>query len=79
LAIETQTPIKPMLFLDAIDRLHWKHILTLTPGRLRTVYLEEISPAGYRVEDVALLRQKVYDLMEAKLKQYQPSWIQTTT
>jgi 1-acyl-sn-glycerol-3-phosphate acyltransferase len=77
LAIETQTPIKPLLFLDAVDRLHWKNLMMMTPGKLRTVYLEEISPAGYRIEDVALLRQKVYDLMEAKIKEYQPSWIQS--
>ncbi len=75
LAIETQTPIKPLLFLDAVDRLHWKNLMMMTPGKLRTVYLEEVSPEGYRLEDVALLRQKVYDLMETKIKQYQPSWI----
>ena len=77
LAIETQTPIKPLLFLDAVDRLHWKNLLMLTPGKLRTVYLEEVSPEGYSLEEVALLRQKVYDLMEAKIRQYQPSWIQS--
>jgi 1-acyl-sn-glycerol-3-phosphate acyltransferase len=77
LAIETQTPIKPLLFLDAVDRLHWSHLLTLTPGKLRTVYLEEISPAGYGPDDVQLLKQKVYDLMENKIRQYQPSWIQS--
>lgn len=76
LAIETQTPIKPLLFLDAVDRLHWSHLLTLTPGKLRTVYLEEISPAGYGPDDVQLLKQKVYDLMERQLRHYKTSWIQ---
>ncbi len=76
LAIETQTPIKPMLFLDAVDRLHWSHFLTLTPGKLRTVYLEEISPAGYGPGDVELLKQKVFKLMEERILFYQPSWIQ---
>ena len=75
LAIETQTPIKPMLFLDAVDRLHWKNLLMLTPGKLRTVYLEEISPAGYAPEDVELLKQKVYTLMEERIRYYRPSWI----
>lgn len=75
LAIETQTPIKPMLFLDAVDRLHWKNLMMITPGKLRTVYLEEVSPAGYTLEEVHLLRQKVYDLMEEKIRYYKPSWI----
>ena len=31
LAIETQTPVKPMLFLDAFDRMHWRSPFTLNP------------------------------------------------
>ena len=75
LAIETQTPIKPMLFLDAVDRLHWRSIFAMTPGKLRTVYLEEVSPEGFTPFDVPKLKQQVYDLMEAKLKEYKASWI----
>ena len=41
-AIETQTPIKPVLFLDAYRRLNYKSIFSLTPGRSRILYLEEI-------------------------------------
>jgi hypothetical protein len=37
--------------------------------------LEEISTDGLTVEDVPLLRQKVYGLMERKLKEYHASWI----
>jgi 1-acyl-sn-glycerol-3-phosphate acyltransferase len=75
LAIETETPIKPMLFLDSVDRLHWSSVFSMTPGKLRTVYLEEISPEGYSPFEVDQLKQKVYDLMEAKLKEYKASWI----
>lgn len=75
LAIETQTPIKPMLFLDAVDRLHWRSIFAMTPGKLRTVYLEEISPEGFTPFDVLKLKQQVYDLMEVKLKEYKASWV----
>jgi 1-acyl-sn-glycerol-3-phosphate acyltransferase len=75
LAIETQTPIKPLLFLDAVDRMHWRSIFAMTPGRLRTVYLEEISPEGYTPYDVEQLKQKVYALMEKKLVEYKASWI----
>lgn len=75
LAIETQTPIKPLLFLDAVDRLHWRSIFSLTPGKLRTVYLDEISPEGFTPFDVQAYKQKVYDTMEAKLNEYKASWI----
>ncbi len=72
LAIETQTPIKPLLFLDGIDRMHWRSVFTLTPGKLKTVYLEEISPEGYTAEQ---LKQKVYELMEKKLVEYKAGWV----
>lgn len=75
LAIETQTPIKPMLFLDAVDRMHWRSIFAFTPGKLRTVYLEEVSTEGYTPYDVDALKQKVYDLMERKLIEYKASWL----
>ena len=75
IAIETQTPIKPLLFLDTYDRLYYKSVFTLNPGRLRTVYLEDISPDGYTLQDVNAFKQKVYDIMENKLKQYKASWL----
>ena len=75
LAIQTQTPIKPLLFLDAVDRMHWSSLMTITPGKLRTVYLEAISPEGYTEADLPAFRQKVYDVMEAKLRDYKASWI----
>ncbi len=75
IAIETQTPVKPLLFLDTYDRLHYKSVFTLTPGKLRTVYLEEISPNGYSLNDVNAFKQQVYDVMERKLLEYNASWI----
>jgi 1-acyl-sn-glycerol-3-phosphate acyltransferase len=75
LAIETQTPIKPLLFLDGVNRMNWRSLFALTPGKLRTVYLEEISPEGYTPFDVEQLKQKVYELMENKLIEYNAGWI----
>ena len=39
------------------------------------VYLDEVSVEGYTIDDVAVLRQKVYDIMEAALIRYNASWI----
>jgi len=75
LAIETQTPIKPMLFLDAVERLHWKSVFSLNPGKLRTVYLDEISPANFSLEQVDQFKSLVYERMDQKLKAYQAGWI----
>jgi 1-acyl-sn-glycerol-3-phosphate acyltransferase len=74
-AIETQTPIKPLLFLDAYDRMGYETIFSITPGRSRSVYLEEIPVDGLTINDVDLLRDKVYKIMEDKLVEYKASWI----
>ncbi len=74
-AIETQTPIKPVLFLDTYDRLSYQNIFSLTPGLSRSVYLEEVSVEGMTMKDVKLLKEKVYKLMEDKLIQYKASWV----
>jgi len=43
LAIQTKTPIKPILFLDTHERLHFNSIFSLNPGICRSVYLPEIA------------------------------------
>ncbi len=73
-AIETQTPIKPVLFLDAYRRMNYKNIFSMTPGRSRIVYLEEIPVAGYTLKDIQRLKQEVYGIMEKKLIGYDAGW-----
>ena len=75
IAIETQTPIKPILFLDSYKRLHYESILSLTPGKSRSVFLDEISVEGLHSHDVNTLKQKVFSLMEDKLIEYNAEWI----
>ncbi len=75
IAIEMQTPIKPILFLDTYARMHNKSFFSLNPGRSRAVFLEEIPVEGLSMDQVGMLKKKVYDLMEAKLISYQASWI----
>mgnify|MGYP002369972629 CR=1 FL=1 len=70
IAIETQTPIKPILFVDALDRMHWRGFFQLTPGICRTVYLEEVPVHNYTIKDLPQLKQKVYEMMEDCLRRY---------
>jgi len=74
-AIETQTPVKPVLFMDAYARLGYESIFLLNPGLCRIVYLDEIPVDGFTINDIALLKEKVFRIMEDKLLQYKASWI----
>ena len=76
IAIETQTPIKPVLFLDAYARMHYHSILSINPGRSRSVFLAPIPVAGMTSKDLPALKQKVFDIMEQKLREYKASWIE---
>jgi 1-acyl-sn-glycerol-3-phosphate acyltransferase len=77
IAVETGTPIKPVLFLDAYNRLHPSHLFSLSPGKSRAIFLEEVPVAGLTHKDVPELKKKIHDLMEMKLRQYGASWIKT--
>lgn len=75
IAIETQTPIKPILFLDAYDRMHYRSVFSLNPGRSRSVFLAEIPVDGLTLDDMAALKHQVRDVMEEKLRSLGASWI----
>ena len=70
IAIETETPIKPIILADTIDRLHYKGIFELTPGINRVIYLEEVPVKGLTINDIKSLKGRVYTQMESALKRY---------
>ena len=70
IAIETETPIKPIILADTIDRLHYKGIFELTPGINRVIYLEEVPVKGLTINDIQSLKGRVYTQMESALKRY---------
>jgi 1-acyl-sn-glycerol-3-phosphate acyltransferase len=74
-AIETQTSIKPVLIPDTFSRMNYKSIFSLTPGKCRSVYLDEIPVEGLNITDTHLLKEKVYSIMGNKLREYRASWI----
>lgn len=75
IAIETQTPIKPILFLDTYARQHYKSIFSLNPGRSRSVYLEPVPVEGLTTRDLPALKEKVFQLMSDALRRYKVEWI----
>jgi 1-acyl-sn-glycerol-3-phosphate acyltransferase len=75
IAIETQKPIRPILFLDTYDRLNYNSIFSLNPGKCRAVYLPHTSTEGLTIKDVSFLKNKIYQQMEEALIRYQASWI----
>ncbi len=67
LAIDTQTPILPVIFPDTVDRWHYSHWWKIWPGRNRAIYLPPIQVEGLQLEDLPALKQRVYEEMEAAL------------
>ena len=78
-AIETQMPVKPIIFIDNYDRMNYKSIFSLNPGKNRAIFLEEVSVQGLTQKDVTILKQKVFNLMDRKLREYKASWIKTAS
>lgn len=76
IAIETQTPIKPVLFLDAYARMPYHSLFSLNPGRSRSVFLAPVPVEGLTSKDLPALKQKVFDIMEKKLREYKADWIE---
>ena len=79
LAIETQTPIKPVLFLDAYSRMHYSSVFRMTPGKNRIVYMEEIPVKGLTLADLPVLKEKVHAAMWARLIELKAPWLRALT
>jgi 1-acyl-sn-glycerol-3-phosphate acyltransferase len=75
IAIEMQTPVQPILFLDTFDRMHYSSIFSLCPGRTRAVFLAPVEVAGMMPQDMPELKARVYHMMEEGLKRYAAAWI----
>lgn len=70
IAIETKTPIKPIVFPDTVDRLHYNNIFSLTPGVSRAIFMEEVPVEGLTINDIDWLKNKVFVLMTEELRKY---------
>ncbi|QJB35595.1 1-acyl-sn-glycerol-3-phosphate acyltransferase [Chitinophaga oryzae] len=70
MAIEMQIPIKPVLYVDAGDRLPHTGPMHLNPGKCRVVFLPAIPVAGLTLDDINTLKQQTYDIMDRELRKY---------
>ena len=72
IAIETGTPIKPMILPDTLERLHYRSIFSLTPGSMRAIFLDEVPVDGLTLADMQGLKEKVHAMMTEQLLKYTP-------
>jgi 1-acyl-sn-glycerol-3-phosphate acyltransferase len=70
LAINTQTPIFPVVFPDTVKRWHYSGWWKLWPGINRAVHLEVIPVDGLTMDNLPELKQRVFVVMETELKKY---------
>ncbi|RYY89457.1 MAG: 1-acyl-sn-glycerol-3-phosphate acyltransferase [Chitinophagaceae bacterium] len=75
IAIETGTPIQPLLMLDTWSRMHPRSIFSLRPGKSRTIFLEPVAVEGYTLESLPALKAAVRDRMERALREWKAPWI----
>jgi 1-acyl-sn-glycerol-3-phosphate acyltransferase len=75
IAIETQTPIKPVIFPDTYARMQGDKVFTLNPGICRAIWLDEVPVEGYTLEDLPRLKEQVKVVMSTALEAANASWI----
>lgn len=75
IAIETGTPIRPVLILDSYARMPYDRNISLNPGRSRAIFLDDIPVEGLGTADTAMLRELARSRMEAALQEYRADWI----
>jgi len=74
IALETQTPIRPVIFADSMDILNNKSIFSLRPGRSRAIFLEDVPVEGLTLRDHSKLKQTVMKKMDEALRKYKPGY-----
>ena len=68
LAINTQTPILPVVLPDTVHRWHWNSWFSQTPGKNRAIFLDPIDVSNLRmVEDLEALKYKAHSVIKSRL------------
>ncbi|AFD08408.1 lysophospholipid acyltransferase family protein [Solitalea canadensis] len=67
IAIETQTPIAPVVIVNSKQLLPRKNPLAIKPGIVKVVYADVVETAGLTMDDLPYLKEHVYQSMEKLL------------
>lgn len=72
IATELQKPVVPILFPDTYERMNYRSIFSLTPGKCRAIILKPVFPDSG--ETAEALKVRVKKIMKAELENLKPSW-----
>jgi 1-acyl-sn-glycerol-3-phosphate acyltransferase len=56
--------------------MHYESIFSMNPGKSRSIFLPEVSVEGLSANDVDLLKEKVFKMMEEELVKRKARWIE---
>ncbi len=71
LAINTHTPILPVILPDTAHRWHYSGWWKLWPGKNRAIFLDPIPVDGLTMDKLPQLKAQVFAVMEAELGKYE--------
>lgn len=74
IAVETQTPVLPMVIINA-GNLFCPGTAYVKPGKVKVRFAEPIATAGLEAKDVPTLKQQVRQVMEAMLTEEEPQTV----
>ncbi|POY35603.1 1-acyl-sn-glycerol-3-phosphate acyltransferase [Solitalea longa] len=78
IAIETQTPIAPIVLVNSKELLPRTNPLAIKPGLIKVVYADVIETTGLTLDDLPLLKDRAFLEMEQLLIAHQSSVVKLT-
>lgn len=69
LAINTNTPILPLILHDTVHRWHFSGWWKVWPGKNRVTVLEPVEVTGYTLSDMKELKKRVSEIMSRELSE----------
>jgi 1-acyl-sn-glycerol-3-phosphate acyltransferase len=69
IAIETETPVVPMVILNARNLMPRQKKIVIRPGTIYTIFGDPIDVSGYTLENQKELKEKVYKVMHRMIEE----------
>jgi 1-acyl-sn-glycerol-3-phosphate acyltransferase len=74
LAVETGVPIIPSVVINSRQLMPQANFKRLRPGKIRQYFLDPIPTTGLTEDDIPALKEKIRDLMHAKVLAENPTY-----